>query len=81
MVSTRPPEEMKVIARLCQEDQEFKQLWNEHQEYDLRVTELEKLHYLTPEEEVELKRIKKLKLLHKDKIEARLRSCKASPTA
>lgn len=77
MVSARPPEELKLIARLCQEDREFEQLWNEHREFDHRVAELEKLHYLTPEEEVELKRIKKLKLLGKDKIEARIRTCKA----
>jgi len=76
-VSNRSPQEVEIIARLCQEDQEFKQLWNEHEEFDHRAAELEKLHYLTPEEEVELKRIKKLKLLGKDKIEARIRSCKA----
>ena len=76
-MSDRSPQEVEIIARLCQEDQEFKQLWNEHEEFDQRAAELEKLHYLTPEEEVELKRIKKLKLLGKDKIEERIRSCKA----
>lgn len=74
MVSTRTPQEMELIARLCREDQEFERLWNEHQAFDRRVTELEGLPHRTPEEELELKRIKKLKLLDKDKIEARLRS-------
>jgi len=80
-VSHRSPEEMKIILRLCEEDQEFKQLWQRHQEFDRRVSALEEMHHLTPEEEVELKQIKKLKLLGKDKIEARIRSSKAATAA
>jgi hypothetical protein len=77
-MSVRPPEELKLIARLCQDDQEFGLLWKEHEDFDRQVTEMEGRHYLTPEEELELKRIKKLKLLGKDKIEARLRTHKAA---
>ena len=77
-MSTRSPEEVKVISRLCREDQEFDQLWKEHEDFDRRVAELEERRWLTPEEEVELKRIKKLKLLGKDKIEARIRSFRAA---
>jgi len=77
-MSARSPEEMKLITRLCQEDGEFDRLWKEHEDFDRRVTEMEGRHYLTPEEELELKRIKKLKLAGKDKIEARLRTCKAA---
>jgi len=77
-MGVRPAEELKLIARLCQDDQEFDKLWKEHEDFDRRVTEMEGRHYLTPEEELELKRIKKLKLAGKDKIEARLRTCKAA---
>ena len=80
-MANRPPEEVQVIVRLCREDKEFEQLWQEHEQFDRRTAELEEQKFLTPEEEVELKRIKKLKLQGKDKIEARIRSCRAAPPA
>ena len=81
MASNRSPEEVTIITKLCREDQDFERLWKEHEDFDRQVGELEGRHYLTPEEEVELKRIKKLKLLGKDKIEARIRSCKQAGPA
>jgi len=81
MASNRSPEEVTIITKLCREDQDFERLWKEHEDFDRQVAEFEQRHYLTPEEELELKRIKKLKLLGKDKIEARIRSCKQAGSA
>ncbi len=44
----------------------------EHADLEHQVNELERRVYLSPAEEVELKRIKKLKLAGKDRMEAML---------
>lgn len=56
--------------RLLRENEEFRRVVREHEEFERRVSELDRKVYLTPEEEVELKRIKKLKLAGKDRMEA-----------
>ena len=43
-------------------------LRREHRALDLRIKELAKMAYLTPTEQMEQKRLKKLKLLKKDQI-------------
>jgi len=60
--------EEKLIERLKQEHIEFRQLVTEHQEYEEKLAELDRLRYLTSEEEIERKRIQKLKLLCKDRM-------------
>ncbi|MBI4639641.1 MAG: DUF465 domain-containing protein [Candidatus Tectomicrobia bacterium] len=60
--------EEKLIERLKGEHIEFRQLMKEHQEYEEKLAEFDKLRYLTSEEEIERKRIQKLKLLCKDRM-------------
>jgi hypothetical protein len=58
-----------IIAKLLKENEEFKQAFEEHRELKEKVDMLNQKKYLTPEEEIELKRLKKLKLSAKDKWE------------
>jgi uncharacterized protein len=60
----------ELVMRLARENEEFSRMVREHQELDRKVAELEARPYLSPDEEVELKRIKKLKLAGKDRMEA-----------
>lgn len=61
-----------IIERLAQENEEFSRMVREHAELDRQVSELERRVHLSTDEEIELKRIKKLKLAGKDRIEAML---------
>jgi uncharacterized protein YdcH (DUF465 family) len=56
------------IAGMVAKDPEFKALVEEHRELDEKLKELDRKVYLLPEEEVERKRLQKLKLARKDKI-------------
>ena len=47
----------------------FEELQNQHQDHERRLEELKKKSWLTPDEEMEEKRLKKLKLLLKDQME------------
>ncbi|MDA8388499.1 MAG: hypothetical protein M0Z58_07565 [Nitrospiraceae bacterium] len=59
----------QIVQILAKEDEEFKQLADEHRLLDLQVAGLSGKHYLSTEEEIEKKRIQKLKLLKKDRME------------
>ncbi|MCX8070637.1 MAG: DUF465 domain-containing protein, partial [Thermodesulfovibrionales bacterium] len=61
-----------------QENEEFKKLAQEHRDLDSRLSEMTKKHYLTPEEEVEKKRMQKEKLMKKDKMAELIREYKKS---
>jgi uncharacterized protein YdcH (DUF465 family) len=56
------------MAGLIARDPEFKALVEAHRELDEKLKELDRKVYLLPEEEVERKRLQKLKLARKDKI-------------
>ena len=47
----------------------FEDLRSQHQDYERRLEEMRKKSWLTPEEEIEEKRLKKLKLRLKDQME------------
>jgi len=55
-------------AALIVKDPEFKALVEEHRHLDEKLKELDRKVYLLPDEEVERKRLQKLKLARKDKI-------------
>jgi len=48
----------------------YQQLQVEHQSHEKRLEELNKKAWLTPDEELEAKRLKKLKLYLKDQMES-----------
>lgn len=58
--------DQEISEKLAEENEEFKQLSEEHSELDRKLTELSEKRYLTPEEQMEKKRIKKNKLRRKD---------------
>lgn len=66
---------------LSQKDEEFRKLDDEHHRHEQRLQELARKPYLTPEEELEEKRIKKEKLYLKDRMEAIARAWRESARA
>jgi uncharacterized protein YdcH (DUF465 family) len=56
-------------AHLMESNEEFRRLANEHSGYKKKLEALASRHYLTPEEQVEEVRLKKLKLRLKDQME------------
>jgi uncharacterized protein YdcH (DUF465 family) len=59
----------KLIEKLVETDKELKGYVDGHIEFEKKLGVYNKKPYLTPEEEIERKRIQKLKLAGKDKIE------------
>lgn len=57
-----------IVEQLRQSNHEFRELETSHHRLDLELNELQKRHVLTPEEELEKKRIQKEKLVKKDKL-------------
>jgi uncharacterized protein YdcH (DUF465 family) len=55
--------------RLTEEDPEFRKLMEEHVTFEKALAEFNERSHLTPNEEMERKRIQKLKLSGKDKME------------
>ncbi len=57
-----------IVEELLSFNEEFKTLWEQHEELDKKVDEMSSMVYLTSEEQVELKRLKLLKLRGKERI-------------
>jgi uncharacterized protein YdcH (DUF465 family) len=62
--------EEELIVSLADRVPELQALYGEHIELKKRLEKLNHKHYLTPEEEVEKKRLQKLKLAGKDRMMA-----------
>jgi uncharacterized protein YdcH (DUF465 family) len=60
--------EEQAIVSLLDKDPELKKYYEEHQELEKKLSEFHHKHHLSAEEEVEMKRIQKLKLAGKDRI-------------
>jgi uncharacterized protein len=60
--------EEELIRSLIEGDPELRHFYQEHLELERRLAALQHRHYLTPEEELEKKRIQKVKLAGKDRI-------------
>ena len=58
-----------LIERLLRENDEFSKAKQAHGELAKQLDEYEKRPYLTPQDEVEIKILKKKKLAYKDKME------------
>ena len=61
--------DLDLIQKFISGDPELKRRIDEHEEYESKLAELNRRLHLTPEEEVERKRIQKLKLAGRDRIE------------
>jgi hypothetical protein len=62
--------EEELIQRYLSTDQELRALYHEHQMLKHQLEDFRRRPYLTTAEEVEMKRIQKLKLASKDRIMA-----------
>jgi uncharacterized protein YdcH (DUF465 family) len=62
--------DLELVQKYISSDAELKRDMDEHEEFERRLAELNRHLYLTPEEEVERKKIQKLKLAGRDRIEA-----------
>ncbi|MEW5911656.1 MAG: DUF465 domain-containing protein [Thermodesulfobacteriota bacterium] len=62
-------EDLELIQSHLQQDQELARLWAEHLELEGRLEDMNSRLYLSPEEQVERKRLQKLKLAGRDRIE------------
>ena len=60
----------ELIARLLPRDEELQKYIEEHHHYEEQLDQFSQRPYLTAQEEIEKKRIQKLKLAGRDKIEA-----------
>ncbi|MBI3814502.1 MAG: DUF465 domain-containing protein [Nitrospinae bacterium] len=57
-----------LIEKVKGENEEFRRLYLEHHDLEQKLTELTRSKYLTPEQEVEKRRLQKIKLSGKDKM-------------
>lgn len=60
--------ENSIITQLLSENEEFQRLYEEHKDLEEKVMELVGHKYLTAEQELELARLKKVKLAGKDRM-------------
>lgn len=60
----------KLVKAVIEHDAELKKHVSEHEQYEKKLAEFQKRKYLNPKDEAEKKKLQKLKLLVKDKIEA-----------
>jgi hypothetical protein len=60
--------EEDLIRSLLDRDAELRRHYEEHLEYERQLEQMRRKHHLTPDEEVEQKRIQKMKLAGKDRL-------------
>ena len=65
--------DMDLIQRLSEENPRFRKLHEQHLLFEKQLQDLDERNYLTPEEDLERKKIQKLKLAGKDEMETILR--------
>lgn len=70
--------EEELIKELLERDEEFKKAYTAHEEYERKLKEFDKRLYLSTEDQITRKRLQKLKLAEKDKMEAILSRYKAN---
>ena len=58
----------QTIVSLLEKDPELKKCYDEHRELEKQLAEFQHKHHLSPEEEIEMKKIQKLKLAGKDRM-------------
>ncbi len=68
--------DLEMIAQYSETDEELKALWEEHLAFEKYVEKMASKPFLSPEEDLELKNIKKQKLAGKTKMLALLEKYK-----
>lgn len=58
--------EEELMKQISRENKGFKKLLDNHYELEVKIQEYDQRKYLTPKEELEMKRLKKVKLKEKD---------------
>jgi len=61
--------DLELIAKYRDQDEELKALWEEHVGFEKRIGKFSSKPFLTPEEDLDFKELKKLKLAGKTKIQ------------
>ncbi len=69
-----------LLEKVQGENEEFKKLYQEHLDLKHRVEELNKMNFLTPEQELEKKTVQKQKLKGKDRMIEIIEQFQASPS-
>jgi hypothetical protein len=69
-------DEKALIEHLKETNSEFRRLMEQHLQYEQQLEVLNKLRFLTSEQEMEKKRVQKVKLRGKDRMAEILRECK-----
>ncbi|HVG07664.1 MAG TPA: YdcH family protein [Thermoanaerobaculia bacterium] len=72
------PNRDELKEELLQSDEDFRRLFEEHQEYERRLHDIQQKSLLSEDDEAEEKRIKLHKLVLKDQMEAILRTHRES---
>ncbi len=62
-------EDLELLEQLTVTDPELKKFWDEHLEYERQLEEFNRRAYLTAAETMERKRLQKLKLAGRDRME------------
>jgi uncharacterized protein YdcH (DUF465 family) len=62
--------DLEIIQKYISTDAELKRYMDEHEEYERKLQQFNRRIYLTPDEEIERKRLQKLKLIGRDRIES-----------
>jgi uncharacterized protein len=68
--------EQEIREKLLKENEEFRKVSDEHHKLDTLLAEIDRKVYLTPEEELERKKLQKQKLLKKDTLAEMIRGFK-----
>ena len=70
-----------MVEQLKRNDTEFRRLWEEHQELKRQLAVFRTKPVLMPHDEIEVKRLKKIKLAGKDRMETILHENRSVPIA
>jgi uncharacterized protein YdcH (DUF465 family) len=62
-----------ITKKLLAENEIFQRLWARHQRYEQQLADLDRVHHLTPEQELERRTIQKLTLAGKDEMASLVR--------
>ncbi|MBI4798906.1 MAG: DUF465 domain-containing protein [Desulfarculus sp.] len=62
--------DLELIRELVDSDQELAELWRRHLELETQLENMNQRVYLTSEEQVERKRLQKIKLAGRDRMDA-----------